>query len=61
MAMSINNLRIFINVADSGSITRAAQALFISLLVSWTLGALISWLIFRRGGWRKKAMSQVLR
>ena len=30
MAMSINNLKIFINVADSGSITRTAQALFIS-------------------------------
>ncbi len=30
MAMSLNNLKIFINVADSGSITRTAEALFIS-------------------------------
>ena len=30
MAMNLNNLKIFINVADSGSITRAAEALFIS-------------------------------
>lgn len=30
MAMNLNNLKIFINVADSGSITRTAEALFIS-------------------------------
>lgn len=30
MAMSLNNLKIFINVVDSGSITRAAEALFVS-------------------------------
>ena len=30
-------------------------ALFTSLLVSWSMGALISYLVFRRGGWRKKA------
>lgn len=30
MAMSLNNLKIFINVVDSGSITRTAEALFIS-------------------------------
>ncbi len=30
MAMSLNNLKIFINVADSESITRTAEALFIS-------------------------------
>ncbi len=30
MAMSLNNLKIFINVADSGSITRTSEALFIS-------------------------------
>ncbi len=30
MAMSLNNLKIFINVADSGNITRTAEALFIS-------------------------------
>jgi len=31
------------------------EALFISLLVSWSMGALISWLVFRRGKWRVKA------
>lgn len=30
MAMNLNNLKIFINVVDSGSITRTAEALFIS-------------------------------
>lgn len=30
MAMNMNNLKIFINVADSGSITRTAEALYIS-------------------------------
>ena len=30
MAMNLNNLKVFINVADSGSITRTAEALFIS-------------------------------
>ena len=30
MAISLNNLKIFINVVDSGSITRTAEALFIS-------------------------------
>jgi len=30
-------------------------ALFTSLLISWSLGALISYLVFHRGGWRKKA------
>lgn len=30
MVMSLNNLKIFINVVDSGSITRTAEALFIS-------------------------------
>ena len=28
------------------------EALFISLLVSWSMGALISWLVFRRGKWK---------
>ena len=35
------------------------RALFISLLVSWSLGALVSWLVFRRGKWRKKAMEVI--
>lgn len=35
------------------------EALFISLLVSWSMGALISWLVFRRGTWREKAMEVI--
>ena len=31
------------------------EALFISLLVSWSMGALISYIVFRRGKWRRKA------
>ena len=31
------------------------EALFTSLLVSWSMGALISYIVFRRGKWRKKA------
>ena len=34
-------------------------ALFTSLLVSWSLGALISYLVFRRGKWRTKAESML--
>ena len=34
-------------------------ALFTSLLVSWSLGALISYLVFRRGKWRTKAESRL--
>ncbi len=30
MAMNINNLKIFINAADAGNLTRAAEALYIS-------------------------------
>lgn len=33
------------------------EALFISLLVSWSMGALISFLVFRRGKWRRIAES----
>jgi len=32
------------------------EAIFASLLVSWGMGALISFLVFRRGKWRKKAL-----
>ncbi len=32
------------------------QALFVSLLVSWAAGALLSWIAFRRGAWRRKAL-----
>jgi len=35
------------------------QALFISLLVSWSMGALISYVVFRRGKWRAKAMEVI--
>ena len=35
------------------------RALFISLLVSWSLGALVSWLVFQRGKWREKAMEVI--
>ena len=32
------------------------RALFISLLISWSMGALISYVVFRRGKWRRKAL-----
>ena len=32
------------------------EAIYISLLISWSLGALISFIVFRRGKWREKAM-----
>lgn len=35
------------------------QALFISLLVSWSMGALISYVVFRRGKWRSKALEVI--
>ena len=35
------------------------KALFISLLISWTLGALISYIVFLRGKWRRKAMEVI--
>ena len=35
----------------------APQALFISLLVSWVLGAVITYVCYRKGSWRKKATS----
>jgi len=31
------------------------EAIFVSLLVAWTMGAVVSALVFRRGKWRKKA------
>lgn len=33
MAMSMNNLKVFVNVADAANITRAAEVLHIILLV----------------------------
>ena len=33
------------------------EALSASLLISWAMGALVSWLVFRRGGWKKKALA----
>lgn len=35
------------------------QALFGSLLISWSLGALISFLVFRTGKWRKKMIASM--
>ena len=32
------------------------EAIYASLLVSWSMGALISYIVFRRGKWRRKAM-----
>ena len=37
------------------------HALFISLLISWSLGALISYVVFLRGKWRKKALEVIER
>ena len=34
------------------------EALFCSLLVAWTMGAVVSYIIFRRGNWRRKALEQ---
>ena len=33
------------------------QGLFISLLVSWLLGALMTWFFYRRGKWKTKALN----
>jgi len=33
------------------------EALFTSLLFSWAMGALVSWLVFRRESWKKKALA----
>jgi len=35
------------------------EAIYASLLVSWSMGALISFVVFRRGKWRRKAMEVV--
>ena len=35
------------------------HALFISLLISWSMGALISYIVFRRGKWRRKALEVI--
>lgn len=32
------------------------ECIFISLLVSWLLGALITWICYRRGNWKKKGL-----
>ena len=34
-------------------------ALFTSLLISWSMGALISYIVFRRGKWRRKALEVI--
>lgn len=35
----------------------AYQCIWISLLCAWVIGALITWLCYMRGGWKKKALS----
>ena len=35
-----------------------SECIFISLLVSWMLGALITFIAYRRGGWKKKALER---
>jgi len=35
------------------------EAIFVSLLVAWTMGAVVSALVFRRGNWRRKAESSL--
>jgi len=35
------------------------EALFTSLLISWSMGALITFLFFKRGKWRQKAMDSM--
>ena len=37
------------------------HALFISLLISWSMGALISYVVFHRGKWRRKALEVIER
>lgn len=36
--------------------TGRPESIFISLLMSWTIGAIITTIFFRRGNWRKKAI-----
>lgn len=36
--------------------TGRPESIFISLLVSWTLGAVITALYYKRGTWRNKAL-----
>ena len=35
----------------------AYQSIWISLLCSWVLGAVITWFCYMKGGWKKKALS----
>jgi len=37
------------------------EALFASLLISWSMGALISFIVFRRGKWKKTAFGADVR
>ena len=36
--------------------TGRPESIFISLLMSWTIGAIITFIFFRRGNWRKKSI-----
>ncbi|NLA27992.1 MAG: MATE family efflux transporter, partial [Firmicutes bacterium] len=38
--------------------TGRPESIFISLLVSWTLGAIITTIYFKKGAWRKKGLSK---
>ena len=35
-----------------------SECIFISLLASWVLGALITLFAYRKGGWKKKALEK---
>lgn len=34
-----------------------SECIFISLLVSWVLGAIVTWFFYRRGKWKTKALA----
>ncbi|HJB89965.1 MAG TPA: MATE family efflux transporter [Candidatus Eisenbergiella merdigallinarum] len=34
-----------------------SDCIYISLLVSWLMGAALTWILYRKGGWKKKALS----
>ena len=36
--------------------TGRSECIFISLLVSWCVGALLNFIAYKRGGWKQKAV-----
>ena len=36
-------------------LTGSPDSLFISLLISWVMGAVITSVLYRKGGWKRKA------